>query len=834
MTLVLLALLLTACAAPSSPAPTAIPAPTPAQATTITFAANEARRDFFEPLIDTFNAQNLDLRVQFVPLALDWTLADAVQQADSVFGYPLREEDVSAGLLQDLAPLADADSTFQPDDLYPAANASEQQRFLLPLALLVPLLDYNAELWVQQGLPLPDAAWTWPDLLATAEQLAAAGDEVSGLYDSGGRLTLQAELSSAGVVLSPGTALDQPAIVAAVARVQELAARGVIDVGAQDAQTILSERIRAGQLGLWPSELTADAQRDDSLPFATTRVPYPLLRDRLLVRPLGALMSAGTRQPDATWRWLSFLSRQQVQPTSDGSAGAVVVPARRSVATAAGVWEALEPAASGAIQVLLERDVSAGGWLDGDPAVLAALEQALERVLVADQAPELALAEAQAALPVEAAAPTADPASFAVATPAPARTVGEVTVIRFAPNNAFGNVFGDPAKAEFERQYPGVVIEYVAAPDIGRSSPPYESVSASAAAADCFAWRGPPASDEVSAVVDLHTLIDADPTFPLDDYWPQALQPFQRDGRLTGLPYAFGVPVLWYNQDLFDAAGLPYPTSEWTIDDVFAAAETLTSERQYGLLDGGVVPFTFLLDRAGVALTRGEGPLLRPRFTEPEVVEALERYVAFVKRVTPFAGKFSYSQPATSAETVHLWQAGMLFYGNLMSWGAEEQLGARFGVVMLGDTQPASYWRSGAFYISASSPHIDACWKWISYLSQSDLGGVFNARRSLGQELLASPRALPGADEAYGAYTQLLEQPRDPQSAANFIAEPIVPYWLFRALDRVFREDASLAAELAEAQFVTEQYLVCVQSGERTESCAKQVDPTFAPWIFNL
>jgi multiple sugar transport system substrate-binding protein len=673
--------------------------------------------------------------------------------------------------------------------------------------------------------------WIWGDLLAAAEQLARAGDGTAGLYDEGGRLTLQAELANAGVSLGLGTRLDQPTIVAAVGRVQALAARGAILTALSSTEQTLAERIRTGQLGLWPSELSAEATRDGPLPFTTARMPFPLLRDQLLARPLGAMISVGTQHPDAAWRWLSFLSRRQVQPAGDGSAGAVVVPARRSVAVSSRAD--LEPTTSGAIQLLLERQASTSGLLDGSSASEIALYEALGRVLAEGQSPEDALAEAQAALPAAASAPTAAATAFAVATPVPAQAEGELTIIRFALNNAFGDAL-IPILDAFQEQNPTIAIDFVAPPELGRFSVPYASVADNAANADCFAWLGPPEPSEVAKVVDLNTLIDADPTFPRDDYWPLALQTFEREGRLTGLPYSLGVPVLWYNMDRFDAAGLPYPTSDWTIEEVLASAEQLTGDGAYGLFSGGWPSLALYLDQVGVALTSGSGNLVQPRFTEPEVVEALGRYVELVQRITPFDGRFTYSEPSTMAEMVELDAAAMAFMGNLMQWGLEYDLGARFGVVMLRDTRPVSYWRDMALYISASSPHIDTCWSWIRHLSESDLSGAFSARRSLGQEALASPQALPGADEAYAIYAQLMEQPRDTESMANFLSEPITQYWLLRALDRVFRHNGSLAAELTEAQFVTEQYLACVQGGEAAATCARQVDPTFAPWVFNL
>ena len=52
-----------------------------------------------------------------------------------------------------------------------------------------------------------------------------------------------------------------------------------------------------------------------------------------------------------------------------------------------------------------------------------------------------------------------------------------------------------------------------------------------------------------------------------------ALSAFTVDGVQYGLPGNFSNVVLVYNKDLFDQANLEYPTSDWTQEDVQAAAE---------------------------------------------------------------------------------------------------------------------------------------------------------------------------------------------------------------------------------------------------------------------
>lgn len=56
------------------------------------------------------------------------------------------------------------------------------------------------------------------------------------------------------------------------------------------------------------------------------------------------------------------------------------------------------------------------------------------------------------------------------------------------------------------------------------------------------------------------------------------------DGDLHAAPVEWVTVAMLYNQDMFDAAGLDYPTAEWTWDDFAAAAEALTDpmEDVYG------------------------------------------------------------------------------------------------------------------------------------------------------------------------------------------------------------------------------------------------------------
>lgn len=78
------------------------------------------------------------------------------------------------------------------------------------------------------------------------------------------------------------------------------------------------------------------------------------------------------------------------------------------------------------------------------------------------------------------------------------------------------------------------------------------------------------------------------------DFAQSALEAFQWAGQLVCLPQNVSSLVIYYNQDLFDAAGVGYPSAGWRWADFLAAAQALTKDNdgdgqidQYG---AGITP----------------------------------------------------------------------------------------------------------------------------------------------------------------------------------------------------------------------------------------------------
>lgn len=75
-----------------------------------------------------------------------------------------------------------------------------------------------------------------------------------------------------------------------------------------------------------------------------------------------------------------------------------------------------------------------------------------------------------------------------------------------------------------------------------------------------------------------------------EDYFEASFNAARVGDKLEGDMYAFPIffveTIMYYNKDMFDAAGVDYPTTDWTWDDFLAASQALTiDENEDGLMD---------------------------------------------------------------------------------------------------------------------------------------------------------------------------------------------------------------------------------------------------------
>ncbi len=87
---------------------------------------------------------------------------------------------------------------------------------------------------------------------------------------------------------------------------------------------------------------------------------------------------------------------------------------------------------------------------------------------------------------------------------------------------------------------------------------------------------------QLGAIADLTEMFEDSKGLTPDQYYPGVLRSATYNGRFYGLPWIANPLVVYYNKDLFAAAGVAYPpaTGGWTWDELIETAKALTRTEQ--------------------------------------------------------------------------------------------------------------------------------------------------------------------------------------------------------------------------------------------------------------
>ncbi|MCS6939277.1 MAG: extracellular solute-binding protein, partial [Roseiflexus sp.] len=345
------------------------PQEAPAGATTVTFGLYGYNSTELRRVARAFREQRPDIFVQlkqieWTPDIQEVTAAMLAQTNDCFFWFgPLSSNDNAA--LLDLRPLIEADPNFPRDDILPAALAlysREGRIYGLPYAVNMRTLVYNHAAFEAAGVQPPRADWKPDDFLAAAQALTKGegSDQRWGYVPLGGpQSDLLFFISQFGARLMVGEGKDlrpnytDPKTIAAIRWYLDLSTVHKVtppfkftyrrdDFGEDRSY----ELVQSGRVGMWfgyaesfQEGVIAQPITPGDGPPPTAAPLTPVERDiRAAPLPVGGagvppselfirglFISAQTKQPQACWEWIKFLS-------SDTSLMYGDMPARRSVA----------------------------------------------------------------------------------------------------------------------------------------------------------------------------------------------------------------------------------------------------------------------------------------------------------------------------------------------------------------------------------------------------------------------------------------------------------------------------------------------------------------------
>jgi multiple sugar transport system substrate-binding protein len=161
-------------------------------------------------------------------------------------------------------------------------------------------------------------------------------------------------------------------------------------------------------------------------------------------------------------------------------------------------------------------------------------------------------------------------------------------------------------------------------------------------ASDVINSPAPSEAAQQGLVRDLTPLIEADPTFQPQDFYPGTLESMQWDGGAWSLPTVMAFHLISFDKAAFDQASVAYPEPGWTWDDFLDKARALTLRQGGEVTRWGFVqpwpllPF-FIKGRVGSLVDMSTDPPT-PRFDRPEVIQAVRWHTNLYleEGVTPF------------------------------------------------------------------------------------------------------------------------------------------------------------------------------------------------------
>lgn len=207
------------------------------------------------------------------------------------------------------------------------------------------------------------------------------------------------------------------------------------------------------------------------------------------------------------------------------------------------------------------------------------------------------------------------------------------------------------------------------------------------------------------------------------DFYPEALDAFRFDGQLACLPQNISSLVVYYNEDLFEAAGLDAPEAGWTWDQMVEAAKALTVDTTgdgapdtYGLgVDPDVIRLAPFVWSNGAQVVDDEEHPKRFALTSPNAILPMQEFFDLrrVDGVTPT----DLEAESEDFESRFLnGRLGMLMDSRKVVPALRTITDFGWDVAPLPMfREPATILHSDAYCMTDASEHKDATWRFLEF-----------------------------------------------------------------------------------------------------------------------
>lgn len=270
------------------------------------------------------------------------------------------------------------------------------------------------------------------------------------------------------------------------------------------------------------------------------------------------------------------------------------------------------------------------------------------------------------------------------------------------------------------------------------------------------------------SLLNLGNVSAKDKTFKKSLYFGKAYSVFALNGKQYGVPSSYSTVVLFYNKDLFNAAGVATPNSSWDWSDEAAADKALAAKLPVGTY-ADFQPVQFYEFFKVLAQAGGQ-------FLSADKKHALFNKQPGINALNWLVSKQNNGWKPTPAQMGTMDDGAMFAAGKLAMWhsgiwefSAMKDVPFKWDVaVEPGGVTPGNHFFANDVSVSSKTKNADAAWKWAKFVT-SDAAAV-KLMISSSWEIPATSGKAPLA-----AYLKSPNPPANRQAVFDALKNPVVP-----------------------------------------------------------
>ncbi len=229
---------------------------------------------------------------------------------------------------------------------------------------------------------------------------------------------------------------------------------------------------------------------------------------------------------------------------------------------------------------------------------------------------------------------------------------------------------------------------------------------------------------KLGLILNLNELAAASEGFSKDDFYPQIMEhlSYSLDGSdtLWGLPRDASAFAIYYNEDLFDEAGLDYPAEGWTWEDFRAAGEEITAlggdVKGFGMSNWWG-PYGYFINAAGSSFFNED--YTGCGLANENTVVGLEALAGLYQDglAVPYGED---PEPVFLAGNVGMFMNGRWATPNVV---ANATFGWNVAELPVGPGGPSNWLFWGAYVVNANTEHPEEAWELVQQLTSPAIQG---------------------------------------------------------------------------------------------------------------